>query len=114
MIDTGLPEHAVEKICGVLRDFPQINRVILYGSRAMGTHLPGSDIDLCIESESLGLTELLSIENRIDDLLLPWKLDLSLLHQIDNPALLDHIRRVGLIFYPMQESVFSVDRDGSK
>jgi len=61
--------------------------------------LPGSDIDLSIEAESLGLTDLLSIENRIDDLLLPWKLDLSLLHQIDNPALLDHIRRVGVIFY---------------
>ena len=69
----------------------------------MGTHLPGSDIDLCIEAESFGLTELLCIENRIDDLLLPWKLDLSLLHKIDNPALLDHIRRVGVIFYPPQE-----------
>lgn len=103
MTGTGLPENAVEKICGIFRDYPQIRRVVLYGSRAMGTHRPGSDIDLCIESESLGLTELLSIENRMDDLLLPWKMDLSLLHQIDNPALLDHIRRVGVIFYPSQE-----------
>ena len=44
---------------------------VLYGSRALGTCRPGSDIDLCIEGESLGLTELLSIENRMDDLLLP-------------------------------------------
>jgi predicted nucleotidyltransferase len=100
---TGLPWHAVEKICGIFRDFPQIRRVVLYGSRALGTYLPGSDIDLSIEAESLGLTELLSIENRIDDLLLPWKFDLSLLHQIDNPALLEHIRRVGVIFYPSQD-----------
>ena len=99
MTGTGLPRHAVEKICGIFRDFPQIRPVVLYGSRALGTYLPGSDIDLSIEAESLGLTDLLSIENRIDDLLLPWKLDLSLLHQIDNPALLDHIRRVGVIFY---------------
>lgn len=69
----------------------------------MGTHRPGSDIDLCIQAETFGLTELLAIENRIDDLLLPWKLDLSLMHQIDNPALLDHIRRVGVIFYSPQE-----------
>ena len=103
MIDTGLSELAVEKIRAVLGDYPQIQRVLLYGSRAMGTYLPGSDIDLCIEGASLGLTELLSIENRIDDLLLPWKFDLSLLHQIDNPALLDHIRRVGVIFYPSQD-----------
>jgi predicted nucleotidyltransferase len=103
MTDTGLPEHAVEKICGIFRDFPTIRRVILYGSRAMGTYRPGSDIDLCIEAESLGLTELLSMENRIDDLLLPWKVDLSLLHHIDNPALLDHIRRVGVTFYQSSE-----------
>ena len=99
MTGTGLPGHAVEKICGIFRDFSQIRRVVLYGSRALGTYRTGSDIDLCIEAESLGLTELLSIENRMDDLLLPWKLDLSLLHQIDNPALLDHIRRVGITFY---------------
>ena len=103
MTGTGLPGHAVEKICGIFRDFPQIRRVVLYGSRALGPYLPGSDIDLSIEAESLGLTELLSIENRIDDLLLPWKFDLSLLHQIDNPALLEHIRRVGVIFYPSQD-----------
>ena len=95
----GLPGHAVEKIRGIFRDYSEIQRVFLYGSRALGTYRPGSDIDLCIEAESLGLTELLSIENRMDDLLLPWKLDLSLLHQIDNPALLVHIRRVGVIFY---------------
>ncbi len=103
MTDTGLPEAAVEKICGILRDYPQISRVILYGSRAMGTYRLGSDIDLCIEAEALGLTELLAIENRIDNLLLPWKVDLSLLHTIDNPALMEHIRRVGVIFCPSQE-----------
>jgi len=103
VIDTGLSKQALQKMRGVLRDYPQIKRVLLYGSRAIGTYHPGSDIDLCIEGESLGLTELLSIENRIDDLLLPWKFDLSLLHQIDNPALLEHIRRVGVIFYPSQD-----------
>jgi predicted nucleotidyltransferase len=103
MIDTGLPVSAVEKICGIFRAYPSIRRVILYGSRAMGTYRPGSDIDLSIEAESLGLTELLSIENRIDDLLLPWKVDLSLLHNIGNPALQDHIRRVGVTFYQARE-----------
>jgi predicted nucleotidyltransferase len=98
MTDTGVPDEVVEKLCGIFGDYPQINRVILYGSRAMGKHRLGSDIDLCIEADSLGLTELLSIENRIDDLLLPWKIDLSLAHKIDNAALLEHIRRVGVDF----------------
>jgi uncharacterized protein len=41
-------------------------------------------------------TELLKIENEIDDLLLPYKVDLSLFHQIDNPSLIEHIQRVGI------------------
>jgi len=45
------------------------------------------------------LTELLRIENELDDLMLPWKIDLSLKHNIDNPALVEHIRAVGVKFY---------------
>ncbi len=99
MTDTGLPESAVEKLRGIFKNYAKIHQVILYGSRAMGTYRPGSDIDLCIEAESFGLLELLAIENQIDDLLLPWKVDLSLRHKIDNAALLNHIQRVGQTFF---------------
>ncbi|MFC0666891.1 nucleotidyltransferase family protein [Azotobacter chroococcum] len=96
----GLPVHALEKLRGVFAEWPQIQRVLLYGSRAKGNYRPGSDIDLSIEDdEELSLAQLLAIENRIDDLLLPWMVDLSLKRQIDNPALLEHIRRVGIPFY---------------
>ena len=43
--------------------------------------------------------DLLDIELALDDLLLPYKMDLSLHHQLDNPQLLDHIARVGRQFY---------------
>ena len=99
----GLPAEAVEKLRGVFQGWPQIQRVLLYGSRAKGSYRPGSDIDLTIEGEQLSLSELLAIENQIDDLLLPWMVDLSLKHHIDNPALLDHIQRVGVSFYTRQE-----------
>ncbi len=94
----GLPEEAIKKIVSLFHQYPEINRVVLYGSRAMGNYKPGSDIDLCIESDALSLTQLLQIETQIDDLLLPWKIDLSLKNQIDNPALLDHINKVGVVF----------------
>jgi predicted nucleotidyltransferase len=98
----GLPAEAVEKLCGVFQGWPQIQRVVLYGSRAKGSFRPGSDIDLTIEGEQLSLSQLLAIENQIDDLLLPWMVDISLKHRIDNPALLDHIERVGVTFYTRQ------------
>jgi len=35
----------------------------------------------------------------IDDLLLPYTFDLSIFHQIRDPDVMDHIRRVGVLFY---------------
>ena len=61
----------------------------------MGTHRENSDIDLCLLWNDLNLTDKLKIENDIDDLLLPWKVDLVLYHGIDNPKLLQHIQAVG-------------------
>jgi len=98
----GLKQAVIDKINGVFSARPHIETVILYGSRAKGNYRNGSDIDLTIEGETVTLSELLKLENELDDLLLPYKIDLSLLHRIDDPDLLDHIRRVGVVFYEKQ------------
>ena len=98
----GLPESAVAKLRATFSDYPEIDRVVLYGSRALGSYRTGSDIDLTIDADTMDLSKLLTIGNRIDDLLLPWKVDLSLRHKIDSPDLLAHIDRVGVTFYPVQ------------
>lgn len=83
----------------VFAEFQEIETAILYGSRAKGNYKPGSDIDLVLTAPELSLKDLLKIENQLDELLLPWKIDLSLLHQISNPDLIDHINRFGIVFY---------------
>lgn len=95
----GLPGDVVEQLCGVFRQYPQIETVILYGSRAKGGYRLGSDIDLTIEGQGLDLSLLLAVEEEIDDLLLPWMVDLSLFDQIDNVSLVEHIRRLGKPFF---------------
>ena len=45
---------------------------------------------------TLGLGELLQLQARLDDLLLPWSIDLQLHHQINHAPLLEHIDRVGI------------------
>lgn len=96
--DTGLTPQTMEALRDVFRQHGGIERVTLYGSRAMGTHRPGSDIDLTIIGD-IEPNELLQIEVELDDLLLPQKIDLSLQRQIDNPDLLAHIDRVGRTVY---------------
>ena len=95
----GLPHEAIQALNNLFKLHPHIEQVLLYGSRAIGTYRIGSDIDLCFIAPALTLAEQLLLENQMDDLLLPWKIDVSLQHKIDNPALLDHINRVGMMFY---------------
>lgn len=104
----GLPESAIQKILGILSQYPEIEHVWLFGSRAKGNFRTGSDIDLCLEAPKLTLCKRLEIENRLDDLLLPWSIDLLPKHEIDNPALLEHIRRVGVVF--AVQATMPVDR----
>lgn len=97
----GLPDGVLPKILDVLIGNDKVDRVILYGSRAKGNHRTGSDIDLCLDAKELTLQDLIKLETQIDDLLLPWKVDITIWQQIDNPALLEHIERVGAHLYPV-------------
>lgn len=95
----GLTQETYDKIIKVFRSFFEIEKVILYGSRAKGTYKPGSDIDLTLEGSSLNTTLLLHIENDLDDLLLPHKIDLSIYRLIDNTSLKNNIDKDGVVFY---------------
>ena len=95
----GLKETVVKKIQHVLSGYPDVQKAILYGSRAMGNYKSGSDIDLTLEGAGLTLQQLNKIGNELDDLLLPYEIDLSIHHQIENSDLLEHVKRVGVIFF---------------
>ena len=95
----GLNQKIIEAIRGVFSKHSEIEKVLVYGSRAKGNFKTGSDIDLTIIAKTLTTPDLLKIENELDDLMLAYKIDLSLHHQIENPDLFDHIQRVGLLFY---------------
>ena len=95
----GLSNDAIPAIIRILRQYDTVEQAVLYGSRAMGKYRPASDIDLVLIGPELKLSVQLSIENAIDDLLLPYTVDLSILHQIENAELLDHINRAGIVIY---------------
>ncbi len=94
----GLKQHCIHSIVEVFRKYPQVDSALLYGSRAKGVFRYNSDIDLTLKGQ-LDLTTLLRIESDLDDLLLPYKIDLSLYEKINNEELLEHIHCVGVVFY---------------
>ncbi len=95
----GLALKDIQKIQSVFASYCEIEKAVLYGSRAKGSYSKGSDIDLTLVGNNIDLALLLRIETQLDDLLLPYKIDLSILHKIENSDLIDHINRVGKIFY---------------
>lgn len=95
----GLKEATIEKIITVFSQYPNIQKVLLYGSRAKGNYRNGSDIDLTLIGENISYVQLSKIDIQIDDLLLPYCFDISIFKDIENLDLIDHINRVGLIFY---------------
>lgn len=96
----GLKDTTIDKIRTVLAHYPQVEQAILYGSRAKGNFKNGSDIDLTLRGDAhLTLRVLYRIMDELDDLLLPYTIDLSLLADISDADVLDHIRRVGVVFY---------------
>lgn len=95
----GLSERTFQKIQGVLSHYPQVERAILSGSRATNTYRNGSDIDLTLCGDTLTHSVLSRIDTELDDLLLPYTIDLSIFHQIDNPDMVEQIQRIGVNFY---------------
>lgn len=95
----GLSEETILKIKNVFAQFQDVDIAFLYGSRVKSDFKNGSDIDLCLKGEKMDLSLLCSINNELDDLLLPYTFDLSIYDQIDNTNLIEHIKRVGIIFY---------------
>lgn len=95
----GLAEKKIDLVNEVFAQFPDIEKVIIYGSRAKGNFRNGSDIDLTLMGKNLNLSQLTKIELAIDELLLPYTFDISIYHHISNSELLDHIKRVGKPFY---------------
>ena len=100
----GLSESTVEKICAVFSGFPEIKQAVLYGSRAKGNFKPGSDIDLTLYGASLTPRLCATIAEALDELLLPYEIDLSLFDSLDSVELREHIARAGVVFYSRPES----------
>ncbi len=99
----GLDTETLEKLKTLFAQFNAIEKAVLYGSRAKGNYKPGSDIDLTLFGNNLNMDELLNVKIKIDDLMLPYKTDISLYKTIKNQELIEHIHRIGKTIYIKDE-----------
>ena len=92
----GLTARQMQTIYTILNKYPAVCSVVVFGSRAKGTFSTGSDIDLAIMDKQLTDETLRQIKSDFEESTLPYFVDLVCYSILQNPALKDHIERVGI------------------
>ncbi len=98
--DFGISAESYKWIQRVFGIFPEIDEVIIFGSRAKGNYTPGSDIDLAIKGRDLEYNYPEKVRHMLEDgLYTLYFYDVLDYNKITTPALKEHIDRVGKLFY---------------
>ncbi|MCL1800588.1 MAG: nucleotidyltransferase domain-containing protein [Promicromonosporaceae bacterium] len=92
----GLSDQQVDSYIATLKNHG-VTRAVVFGSRAKGNFRPNSDVDIAVFDDVGKVTKL---RDALDELPYPHKVDVVAYHKIENPALRDHIDRVGVDLFP--------------
>ncbi|VEI74034.1 Predicted nucleotidyltransferases [Mannheimia haemolytica] len=102
MPNFGLSERATKTITDILAKYPEVEQAIIYGSRAKGNYREGSDVDLTFKGKDLTYDIVKRIWGDLDDSSSPYLFDLSIYDKLTNPNFIEHIDRVGKVFYQIE------------
>ncbi len=94
----GLYNESYKKIITIFQNHQNIEKVIIYGSRAKGNYKEGSDIDLTLVGE-ISYEQIIRLKQEFEESTIPYLIDISNFSDLQSESLLDHINRIGKIFY---------------
>ncbi|MFC2130996.1 nucleotidyltransferase domain-containing protein [Bacteroidota bacterium] len=93
----GLTQKDIELIVTAIQSFKNIEKAIIFGSRAKGNHKRGSDIDIALIGKELSKSDMARLRDLLnEELPLPYFFDVINYHEINNQDLREHIDRVGV------------------
>jgi len=92
----GIDEQELKVIVDLIKKSTKVKRVIIFGSRVKGNYKIGSDIDIAIDGDEVDFNLINEMRVELDELILPYKLDIIDYRQIENIELKRHIDRVGV------------------
>ena len=95
----GLSERIRADFRRVFARYPDIERVLIFGSRAKGGARAGSDIDLAVIAPAMTAEQFGLLWNEIDALPLVFKIDLLHWDRLSNTALKEKIAIEGRALY---------------
>ena len=101
-----MTDDELKLLCSLFARHKEIEQVILYGSRARGTHKPFSDVDITLLVIGLTRSHLSRLMADLDESSLPYFFDISLFAKLTNPDLIEQIERTGVVLYQRGENAF--------
>lgn len=99
-MDTGLSQRTLNFITSTMQKYSGVEKAILFGSRAKGTFREGSDIDLCLKTDSsFSHEDLLHIMRDFEESSVPYNSDILVYSRLKNEDLVQHINQCGICLY---------------
>ena len=96
----GLKDSIIEDIKNILKKYPEVEKAVIFGSRARGDYRKGSDIDITLFGDKLTNSINTKIYYEIDDLYLIYKIDLINFNTLNEEDMLrKHILEEGVEIY---------------
>ena len=86
-------------IINVVASVDNVQRAVVYGSRAKGNYRPNSDIDIMLFGDSLTFSDIATVADRLDDLLLPWQIDITARNRVFNSDFIEQVDRYGKVIF---------------
>ena len=98
MLKFGLKDDATKIVLNIFKAYPQIEEVILFGSRALNTFKATSDIDFAIKGKNTH-SILAALIDDFEESDLIYEVDVVDYERITSEKLIEHIDRHGVLFY---------------
>ena len=96
----GIYDKSYTLILESFTQFPEIEKAVIFGSRAMGNHKKGSDIDIAISGENIDFNTTSRLHGKLnEDLPIPYFIDVVDYNSITLEELKNHINNNGKTIY---------------
>lgn len=105
---TGVSMRFIEELKRYCAENRQIEKAVLFGSRARGDFRRSSDIDLAISTNDSTHSQQNLIEHGIDELSTPIKINVVFMDRLTKENLKANIMREGIIIYEQGEALRKV------
>ena len=96
----GIYDKTYNLIMEVLEATSEVEAAFIFGSRAMGNHKKGSDVDIAVSGSKINPKVLMNLKSKLnEELPIPYFVDVVHIENTQNEALKTHIMKFGKKFY---------------